>query len=126
MNLLPLLDQFFDAVSKKNRLGEGLRHGDVEQDEIRSDSVQARITGEALNALMHSLNHPQGIGGTDRMIAELELAITGGDSGEVACSPRAIKVLRSEPEKRRRAAPQQPTWGGSNLLVRVPNSAFRI
>jgi hypothetical protein len=86
-------------------VGDGLRLGDVEEKEILilfCPAENHRGADGRANALAHSWNYPPGIRGNDRMIAELERAIARGESGEVAYSERAMKVLRSELEKRRK------------------------
>lgn len=89
-------------------VGDGLRIGDVEEKEILilfCPAENHRGYVDRPHAFDESWKHPPGISGNDRMIAELERAIARGESGEVAYSGRAMKVLRSELEKRRRPAP---------------------
>ena len=86
-------------------VGDGLRLGDVEEKEILilfCPAENHRGADDRSNALAHWWNRPHGIGRNDRMIAELERAVSRGQSGEVAYSERAMKVLHSELEKRRK------------------------
>jgi hypothetical protein len=85
-------------------VGDGLRLGDVDEKGIliifcpgenhrgTSDHGHAYAGGEMCVS-------------NEKMIAELERAISRGESGEVAYTGRAMKVLRSELERRRRPAP---------------------
>lgn len=85
-------------------VGDGLRLGDVDEMGI----LVIFCPGENHRGTSdhgHAYAGMEKCVSNEKLIAELERAIARGASGEVAYSGRAMKVLRSELEKRRRPAP---------------------
>lgn len=84
-------------------VGDGLRLGDVDEKEI----LIIFCLGENHRGTSdhgHAYAGMEMCVSNEKMIVELDRAIARGESGEVAYSGRAMMVLRSELEKRRRPA----------------------
>lgn len=85
-------------------VGDGLRLGDVDEKRILIIFCPGE-NHQGTSDHGHAYAGEEMCVSNEKMIAELERAVAHGESGEVAYSERAMKVLRSELEKRRRPAP---------------------